>query len=540
MIDSSKKRVVILGGGFGGVYAALALEKLRGRQDDFEITLVSRENYFVYQPLLPEIISGSIGIFDTVSPLRRLLRKTDVQVREVESIDLQDQVVNTTPGFKPVPHQIPYDHLVISLGTVTDFRGMTGLPQHALPFKYLGDAIHIRNHVIHVLEEASIEKDPALKQALLTFVIVGGGFAGVECAAELNDFVRRVARTYRNVDPKQVRIVLLEIMDHILLGLVDKLRLLAEKVLTQNGIEVRLKTGLKAATGDEVILTDGSRIATKTLVSTVPASPNPIIDTLDLPKERGRIKVDARLQVEGSDHLWALGDCAMIPDPSGKGFCPPTAQYAVREGDLLAQNIVAAMRGGEQKPFTFRGLGKMGGLGHHSAVAEVMGVPVSGLPAWLLWRAVYLLKLPGWDRQLKTGLSWLGNMIFPPDIVQLKIDHGQGVMQEHYEPGQAVFHQNELGDRLYIILNGRCEVVRAVDGIEEKVAELGAGEYFGEMALLNQTTRGATVRVLEPLDVLSIPRPEFNALVTHLPALRESFETVVERRQVKQGGTVNG
>src|SRR5687768_15406873 len=167
MTVTSRNRVVILGGGFGGVYAAQALEKLRGGQDDFEITLVSRDNYFVYQPLMPEIISGTIGIFDTVSPLRRLLQKTDVQVREVESIDLQDRVVNTAPGFKPVPHPIPYDHLIFALGTVTDFRGMTGLPQHALPFKYLGDAIHLRNHVIHVLEEASIEKDPALKQALL-------------------------------------------------------------------------------------------------------------------------------------------------------------------------------------------------------------------------------------------------------------------------------------------------------------------------------------------------------------------------------------
>jgi NADH dehydrogenase len=308
-------------------------------------------------------------------------------------------------------------------------------------------------------------------------------------------------------------------------------------VLVEKGIDLRLKTGLQAATGDEVILTDGSRIATKTLVSTVPASPNPIIDALDLPKERGRIKVDAQLQVEGSDHLWAIGDCAVIPDPAGPApdgkprFCPPTAQYAVREGELVAENIVAAIRGGSKKPFTFRGLGKMGGLGHHSAVAEVMGMSLSGLPAWLLWRAVYLMKLPGWDRQLKTGLSWMGNMFFPPELVQLKIEHGQGVMQEHYEPGQAVFHQNELGDRLYIILKGRCEVVRAVDGTEQKLAELGPGEYFGEMALLNETTRAATVRVLEAMDVLSVPRPDFNALVTHLPALKQSFEAVAEERQ---------
>lgn len=531
------KRVLILGGGFGGVYTAMALEKLRGRRNDFEITLVNRENYLVYQPMLPEIISGTIGVFDAVSPLRRLLPKTDVQVRSVEAIDLQNRVATTSPGFKPTAHQIRYDHLVLALGNITDFRAITGLTQHALPFKTLGDALYLRNHVIHALEEASIEQDPALKQALLTFVVVGGGFSGVECAAELNDLVRRVARTYRNIDPQKIRVVLLEIADRILPELVEKLQQLALKVLTRKGLEIRLKTGIAAATSDEVILSDGSRIGTKTVVSTVPSRPNPIIEGLDLPKERGRVKVDLRLQVEGSDHVWALGDCALIPDPAGKGFCPPTAQYAVREGPVLGHNVVAAIRGGEPKQFAFRCLGKMGALGHHSAVAELMGMQFSGLLAWLMWRVVYLTKLPGWDRQVRTGLAWLLDMILPPDIVQLKIDHGQGVIQEHYEPGQEVFHQDDLGDRFYIIMKGRCEVIRSENGTQQKVRELGPGEYFGELALLNQTMRSATVQVIEPLDVLSIPKPEFGTLVTYLPTLRESFEAVMELRQPKREKT---
>ena len=536
---SPRRRVVILGGGFAGVHTALALEKLRGRQADFDITLVNRENYFVYQPLLAEIVSSSIGPYDTVSPLRRLLRKTEIQVRTVETVDLKNRLVTTSPGFKPVAHQIPYDHLVLALGNVPDFSRIPGLTQHALPFKHLGDALHLRNHLIHVLEEAAIEADPALKQALLTFVVIGGGFAGVECAAELNDFVRQVARTYPNIAPQQVRVVLLELLEHILPELGDKLRPRAERVLARKGIEIRLKTRITAATGDEVILEEKrgeewreiSPIATKTLVSTVPSGPNPIVAGLDLPKHEmsKRITVDRQMQVEGSDHLWALGDCALIPHPCGKGFCPPTAQYAVREAPVAAHNIVAAIRGSEPKQFAFKGMGKLGALGHHSAVGELMGMPVSGLPGWLIWRAVYLTLLPGWDRQVRTGLAWLAHTILPTDIVQLKTEHGQGIIQEHYEPGQIVFHQNDLGDRFYIILEGRCEVVRTENGTEQKLRELGPKDYFGELALLNQTTRTATVRAIEPLNVLSIPKPEFSALVTHLRELRDSFQETSER-----------
>jgi NADH:ubiquinone reductase (H+-translocating) len=530
MAGSTPRRVVILGGGFAGVYTALALEKSLGRDPDFEITLVNRENYMVYQPMLPEIISGTIGVFDTVSPLRRLLRKTNILVRDVESVDLERRVVTTSPGFKPVAHHVHYDHLVLALGNVTDFRGLRGLTQHAMPFKNLGDALYLRNHVIHVLEEASIEKDPALRKALLTFVVVGAGYSGVEVIAELNDFVRNISRTYRSIDRSEIRMVLLEFADRILPGISDKLQLLAQKVLRERGVDIRLKTGIGAATADAAILADGSQIPTRTLISTVPASPNPVVDGLGLPKERGKLKTDLRMQVQGTDHVWALGDCALIPDPGGKGFCPPTAQYAVREGYVAGGNIAAAIRGGEQRQLDFKGLGTMGALGHHRAVAEIMGMQFSGLFAWMIWRGVYLSKLPGWDRKVRTGAAWLTDMILPPDHVQLKLAHGQGVAEEHFEPGQAVFEQGELGDRLYIIVKGRCVVTRQENGTEQLLADLGPGEYFGEIALLNRTTRGATVRCTEPLDVLSVRKGEITTLMGHLPALKDSLEQMMVQR----------
>src|SRR6266567_2011786 len=281
MNEQQRKRIVILGGGFAGVYTAMHLEKALRRRDDLEILLINKENYFVFQPMLAEVVSGSIGMLDTVSPIRRMLPRTDLHVREVESIDIENQTITTTPGLHPHPNVVHYDHLVLALGNVTYFRGLRGSPEHAIPFKNLGDALYIRNHVIHVLEEAAIEHmDERLRRQLLTFVVAGGGFSGVEVVAEINDFVRGVIRNYPQIEARDVRVVLLHALDRILPELDEKLALYAQKILARRGVEIRLNTKLEAATGDEAILADSTRISTKTLISTVPSSPNPLIDTL--------------------------------------------------------------------------------------------------------------------------------------------------------------------------------------------------------------------------------------------------------------------
>ncbi len=403
-----KPRVVILGGGFAGIYTALALEKRLRGHDDFEIVLVNRENYFVFQPMLPEVISGSIGITDVVTPIRQLLPCTDLHVRDVEQVDLESRAVVTSPGFKPHAHRIEYDHLVLALGSVTDFRGMRGLAEHAFPFKNLGDALSLRNHVIRALEEAAIERDdPLLRRQLLTFVVAGGGFSGVEVVAELNDLVRGVAPSYPGIDPAEIRVVLLHSQDRILPEVAPSLAGFARRILEQRGVELRLGTRLEAATGDEAILAGGERIATRTLVSTVPSFPHPLLDALPLPKGRGgRLEGTAEMQVKGCTDLWALGDCAIVPMPGGEPS-PPTAQHAIRQAEVAAHNIVAAIRGGRRRSFSFTGLGKMGSLGHRSAVAELpFGIRVSGFAAWWLWRTVYLMKLPGWARRIKVASAW--------------------------------------------------------------------------------------------------------------------------------------
>ncbi len=531
-MSSSKKRVVVLGGGFAGVYAARELERIAARSGDLEIVLVSKENYFTFQPMLPEVISGSIGLTDTVSPLRELLPRTEIHVREVESVDLERRVVTTSPGFRPHAHAIEYDHLVLALGCVTDFRGLPGLPEHAMPFKNLADALLLRSRVIRALEEAAIEDhDPALRRQLLTFVVAGGGFSGVEVAAELNDFVRRVGARYRGIDPAEIRVVLLHSQDRILPEVSEKLAAFATRILSSRGVEVRLNTRLAAATGEDAVLAGGERIPTRTLVSTVPSSPHPLIEALALPKAKnGRIVVDAELRVPGHENVWALGDCATVPAPSG-GFAPPTAQHAIREAKTLARNVLAKERGTALAPFDFEGLGKMGSLGHRSAVAEIFGFNVSGFVAWWLSRTIYLMKLPGWGRRLKVATSWTLDLLLPPELIELRLGGSLGVTQEHFEPGQEIFHQGDLGDRMYIVLSGAADVLRHDEQGETRLATVGPGEYFGEMALLNRTTRGATVRCRLAMNALSLPKREFGVLAAHMPELRKSVDEVMTGRE---------
>lgn len=531
-MPSSARRIIILGGGFGGVYTARALEGLLRNDPSVEVVLVSKENYFTFHPMLPEVISGEIGLLDTVSPLHRLMPRTKVFVREIESVNLEHQVVRLQPGFSRRVQDLPYDHLVIALGNVTDFRGLPGLYEHAMPFKNLADAIALRNHVIHVLEEAAIESDPELRRELLTFVVAGGGFSGVEVCAELNDFVRKIAKERGLSKRDEPRIVLLHSGERILDREVpESLGVYAQKILTRRGVELRLKSRLATASPAAAILANGDRIGCRTLVSTVPSAPHPLIASLQLPQEKGKLKTDGHLRIIGKENVWSLGDCALIPLPSG-GFAPPTAQHATREADILAYNLLASMRGGTLRTFAFQGLGKLGALGRRCAVAEIMTrVRLSGLLAWFAWRSIYWWKLPGFGRKLKVGLSWMLDLMLPAETVQLRLDAASALSQLHYETGEIVFRQGDVGDAFYMILGGQVEVCKEDgDGAFQRLAVLQEGEFFGELALLGKQPRTATIRALAPLTVLALRQREFHTLVAQIPDLKRSIEDVMERR----------
>jgi NADH dehydrogenase len=532
---SRPTRILILGGGFGGVYTAIALEKLLARElrrGEVELGLVSRENYMVFQPMLPEVISGSIGMLDTLAPIRRLCPSTNLYTRTIESIDLDHQSVQSAAGFGTRQHHLHFDHLVVALGNVTSFAGQPGLAEYALPFKSLGDALALRNRALYALEEADIEQDPAVRRALLTFVVAGGGFSGVEAVAELNDFVRAAARSFRRLDPTEIRVVLLHAGGLILPELPRSLAEFAQALLRKRGVEVRLDMRLAGATAEHALLAGGHRITTRTLVSTVPSGPNPLVAALSVKKERGRILVDHHLAVPEVPGLWAVGDCAAIRDGSTGDFCPPTAQHATRQAACVAHNIVATLRGKPRKAFAFTALGKMGALGRRSAVAEILGVKLSGVLAWWLWRTIYLMKLPGLDRKLRVATDWTLDLVLPPDIVQLKTERPVGVRREYFEPGQVVFRKGERGDRLYVVTQGEVEVVKEVPGRgETPVRRLGVGECFGEIALVSDGARSATVRAVSATSVLAVDRDAFQAMFATLPPLRGFVEQLIASRR---------
>ena len=530
-MSRAASHVVILGGGFGGAYTAMHLERrLRGRPE-VEVTLVCRENYLVFQPLIPEVVSASIGIVDTIAPLRRLCPRTTLYTREVSGIDLDRRTVTLTPGARLRPVVLPFDHLVLALGNVTAFGGMPGLQQHAMPFKTIGDALHLRNHVLHLLEEAAVEPDRDERRSLTTFVVAGGGFSGVEVAAELNDFVREVVRDYKGIEPDDLRVVLLHSGERILPELDESLGLFAQRVLGRRGVEIRLKCRLASATRTTAVLDSGDRIQTRTLVSTVPAGPNPLIAALPVERVRNRVGVDARLGVTGHDGVWALGDCAAVRDARTGALVPPTAQHAIRQAECLADNIVASLDGRPPRNFSFAGLGKLASLGRRTAVAEVFGIKLSGLLAWWLWRTVYLLKLPGMDRKLRVAADWTLDLFLRQDIVQLNTDRSRPITTEHFDTGQFVIRQGDVGDKLYVIQSGEAAVLKSVEGGEPvQVNVLKAGAYFGEMALLGNEPRVASIQASTPLDVLAIAREDFLTLIGSFPELRRVFEDLVRER----------
>jgi NADH dehydrogenase len=518
-------RVVVLGGGFGGVYTALYLERLLAKGAPVDASLVNRENYLVFQPMLPEVVAGDVGILDTVSPLRQLLQRTQLFVREIEDVDLDRRVVTLAAGLTPRTRELAFDHLVVALGNVTDFRGIPGLPEHALPFKTLADAVRIRNHVINVLEQSSVERDPDLRRTMLTFVVAGGGFSGTEVAAALNDFVRRAVRDYRSIPQDEVRIILVHSGTSVLeRELTPRLATYATTALAEQGIEVMLGERLVAASPRSAVLSGARGIPTRTLISTVPSSPNPVVEQLGLPTARGRLECDATMAVKGRDDVWAVGDCGLIPMPSGEP-CPPTAQHAIRQARLLAANVVARHTGAPLRPFAFTGRGKLSALGHRRAVAELPGgVRLAGRLAWLMWRGIYWSKLPGASRKTRVAISWLSDLVLPPHPVQLSLGGGSGAAHGHYEPGETVFNEGDTGDSLYMILSGRVEVLKRFGEEPRVVRMLGPGEYFGEMALLGRHPRSATTRAQTALDVLVLPGSDFSALAESLTEFRSGFE----------------
>lgn len=421
MSPAGRTRVVVLGGGFGGIYAALELEKSLARDPDVDVTLVSRDNYFLFTPMLHEVAASDLDPATIVNPIRKLLRRVMFFNGEVVSIDLARRRVTVSHGIGAQhPHELEYDHVVLAAGAVTNFFELPGVREQALTMKTLGDAIYLRNRMIEQLEEADFECCPDSRERLLTFVVAGGGFAGVETVAAMNDFLREVIGFYPNLNEKLFRVVLVEYGPRILPELGAELGVYAKSKLEERKVEVRVNTSVSAMSDRGVELSDGTALPASTLVWTAGASANPLLQPLACRKERGRVVVNSYLEVPDWPGVWAVGDCAMVPDPkTGKPY-PPTAQHALREGKVVAQNITAAVRGGEKKPFSFSTIGQLAAIGRRTGVANIKGIHFSGFIAWWLWRTIYLSKLPRFEKKLRVALDWTLDLLFSKDLVQFQ------------------------------------------------------------------------------------------------------------------------
>jgi NADH dehydrogenase len=419
MTTDAPKRVLILGGGFGGLYTALELEKTLGRDPDVEVTLVNRENFFLFTPMLHEVAASDLDLTDIVNPVRKLLHRVKFFEGDVQAIDLSAKQVVVSHGLDQAhSHDLPYDHLVIALGSITNFYNLPGLQERALTMKSLGDAIHLRNRLIAHLEEADPDCFAGIREPLLTFVVAGGGFAGVETIGSINDFIREAVKFYPHLSKDLLRVVLVEPGPVILPELGKKLGIYAQRKLTERKVEVRVNTKVTAMSDRGVELSDGTVLKTNTLVWTAGTSPNPLLATLPCKKERGRVLASEFLEVPDWPGVWALGDCALIPDRKTGAYYPPTAQHALRQGKVLAHNIAATIRGGVKKPFIFSTIGLLATIGRRTGVARIMGINFSGFIAWWLWRTIYLSKLPRVEKKVRVLLGWTLDLIFSKDLVQ--------------------------------------------------------------------------------------------------------------------------
>jgi NADH dehydrogenase len=541
-MTEARHRVVVLGGGFAGVHTARQLTRLLGRRTDVHVELLAEENYFVFQPLLPEVAAGGVNPSHVVNPIRDIVPKAQFRWCKVNAIDITRKVVQVAQGEGRELVEVPYDHLVFALGKVTDTSSMPGVASHGLAMKDVCDAFGLRNHVLRCLELADIEEDPAEKAALLTFVIAGGGFSGVETCGELSEMLRRCIRSFPNVDPAEIRICLIHSRGLVLPEMADDLGRAADAILRRRGVEMIMNARVKAATRHGVYLSTGTFLPSRTLVCTIGNAANPVARQLLAAGAFAEGKIDGKgvavfetdltLACTGRPGYWAVGDNAGVPDPRRPGkLCPATGQFAIREARTCAYNILAAIDGRPAKSFDFGGLGMMASLGQRSAVADIMGLRFSGFFAWLAWRGYYLTQLPGFVRQARVLLDWGLDLIFPRSIAQMELDRPNRLRVQHYEAGELVIKEREIGRELFMVKSGELEVFHPGGPAgDQPVAMLSPGEVFGEKALLRDLPRGASVRAKTPVELVVMGRDDFSAMIDQFPVLEAYFERLLRER----------
>ena len=519
--------ILILGGGFAGLYAARNIQRLMGKTVDIEI--VNRENYFVFQPLLPEVAGGAISAVNAVSPLRFLTHDISMRKAEIDSIDPKAQTVTVFQGVQRRPTVLSYDHLIIALGSGSDLSRMPGLNEHAFTMKTLSDARRLRAHVIERLEHADITRLPEVKKGALTFTVIGGGFSGIETVGEIKELIDRSLCYYPNIQSSEIRVVVLEFADRILNEMSESLAGYAQKNLIERGIEIQLGVGVAKCTGTQLVTTTNEIIDTRTIVATIGNAPPSAILKMPLAFQHGRILVGRDFRVQGYQNIWSIGDCALIPMKENAShrddFAPPTAQFAVREAKQIASNIKAAVSDQPLKAFKYISKGSLASLGAGRGVAEVFGIKLTGRAAWLLWRVYYISFLPGMQTRISVLWNWLMDWFSSRSVVQINSEDEQSARYVLYRAGDRIYETGARADGFYTVISGSVQIT----GIDKNTGKetsrvIEAGEHFGERLLLGATRRIATAVAMDDTKVLSLTRDEFLKLAEGLPFFHDYFE----------------
>ncbi len=516
--------IAILGGGFAGVYCGKSLLKSLGKLSRSRIGLISNENYLVFQPMLPEVASGSISPRHVISSIRQLCKGIQIYKAEVEAIDVEHKTLTLRPGPFSPPVIVHFKHLVVGVGAKVDLSRVPGMPEHSFLMQNVGDAMKLRATVLARFEEANLVSDVGRRSRLLSFVVVGGGYSGVETAGQILDLFQGIHKYYGNINADEFSVSLVHSRDRLLPTINESLGKYAEDKLRKRGLDIHLSKRVKALTANQVFLDDGTILESNTVVSTVGNATHPLVKALinDLKLEtmHGRIITTDAMQVPGQDWLWAAGDCAAVPKVDGD-YCPSTAQFAMRQGALLGKNLAASLASQSLKPFQFKGLGELAAIGHMTAVAEVMGMKFSGFIAWWMWRSVYLSKLPGLDRKLRVMIDWTLDLFFPRDINLLSPRYSRLLQEAHLEAGDVLFKVGDPAFSFYIVKQGNIELVNT-DG--EVVKSVSTGEFFGERALLSDKTWRFTATATEETLLVSLGSEEFKEFLESSTSMRKLLE----------------
>lgn len=488
-------RVLVLGGGFAALHTT---RKLRGaiRAGRAEVTVVARENFLYAHGFAGEMVTGRIAPGTILNPARRIFAPARVHIAEIESIDLEAKRVLTSRHLDGARYELEYDHAVLVLGSSENLAAYPGLAEHAYKLKRYEDCFRLKNHLIEMLELADIETDPEERRRLLTFFVAGGGFSGTELACELADYLRLLTRReYPRIERSECRIVIVHPGPTLLPELYGtsterrarsypKLVEYGMRHAQRLGVELMLETKVVGATPNEVHLSDGSKVPTRTIISTVGTKPVPALEPLALERdERGRVVVDEHLRVLRHEELWAGGDCASVPHPKG-GTCPPVATFAIAHGSHLGRNLDRVLQGRPTKPFRSGVIGQAVSIGRRTAVGDVKGFPLRGKPAWLGWRTVGFTIIPSWDRRLRMFADWAVWPLVGRDIVQMAPTLAADYEVRHnvYQPGEVIAERARPVRYVHVIVEGEVELVSSGESGEE-VATIGPGDHFGRKRL---------------------------------------------------------